>query len=124
MNTTSPESLVNKYRKSLDLKKDITMWDYDQTIISRILMEHQLCAVPPENELWKKVKLTPPEKAIDDSDVCFHGMGAWKDCNVKRTQVEGGCKRWHFHPFERNRHLMKKYKEIMDNAHIPIPLTV
>ncbi len=47
----------------------------------------------------------------DPSSRCFYGFG-WQDCNKGRSSVSGGCKWWHFYPSERERDLMRKYRDI------------
>ena len=108
----TPEELVQKYKVPMALKEDLTMWDYDQKIVTRAILESQICTIPKDNQLWTKLKMTPPMNDVNDTETCFKGRDKWLDCNIKRTSIEGGCKRWHFHVHERKNDLIKKYREI------------
>lgn len=71
----NPEQLVEAYSKQLNIGNySMYTWSYDQAVLSRIILESGLCAVPLDNELWKISHLAPPRKAIDDSKTCFHGI--------------------------------------------------
>ena len=110
---STPEELVEKWKVPLQLKDGIARWDYDQTIVTRILLESGLCSAPADNALWAYIKMKAPKEPANDTEVCFHGMKKWSDCNVKRKWIPGGCKRWHFHVYERKTVISRKYEEIL-----------
>ena len=112
----SPEDLVATYTYSMGLSYNSWTWNWDQRIISRILLKTGLCIAPVNNGIWPQSGLKAPNKAWDDSATCFHGMKKWEDC----TMVKGPekhpmkkCSRWHFYPTEREAEVQAKYEEIL-----------
>ena len=80
----NPDQLVEAYSKALGIGNySGNTWTYDQVILSRIILESDLCTVPKHNMLWKTTRLIPPEKEIDDSDTCYHGIDVSKNSNVE-----------------------------------------
>ena len=49
-------------------------WDWDQTILSRIIPGSRLCTVPEDKKIWNFVKLRPPIEEVNDEQSCFHGL--------------------------------------------------
>ena len=81
----NPDDLVEAHSDALgigDYSKYI--WNYDQTILSRIILKSGLCTVSKFNKMWIKTQLTPPEKDFDDSKTCFHGVYKWFECSMLR----------------------------------------
>ena len=67
--------MIERHKSSLGLG-DYSgyTWDWDQKLLSRIILESGLCTVPRENKIWDLVRLSPPAKYFDDSKTCFHGI--------------------------------------------------
>ena len=87
-----------------------------QLLVSRIILESGLCALPSNNTLWDSVKLNPTD--IDDSETCWHGS-EYSNCDRTTPIRSAGCKWWHFHSIERKSDLDRKFKEILNNEQPP-----
>lgn len=111
-----PQMMAN-YSQRMNFPEGYT-WDRDQHIVSYAILKSQLCSLPKDNKLWKELNLEPNEQ--DDSQTCWHGSGAFEDCNNKLwsrnilIRYHGGtCKWWHFYPTETTKDLQNKFNEIM-----------
>eukprot|EP00094_Tigriopus_californicus_P001027 TCALIF_00994-PA protein Name:"Protein of unknown function" AED:0.19 eAED:0.19 QI:0/1/0.66/1/1/1/3/108/391 len=109
--------MMATYSQRMNLPEDYT-WDRDQHIVSYAILKSQLCSLPKDNKLWKELNLEPNER--DDSQTCWHGSGAFEDCNNKLWSRNiliryhgGACKWWHFYPTESVQDLQAKFGEIM-----------
>ena len=49
---------IDKFGLVMNLGTNYT-WEVDQHISSRAILQSGLCSLPPENGLWKEVKLEP-----------------------------------------------------------------
>ena len=58
------EELVQLYNAKMELDRH-SAWDYDQLIISRILLEDRMCWASSRNNIWNLVKLEPVPKQYD-----------------------------------------------------------
>ena len=67
--------MIDRHRSALGLG-DYSgyTWNWDQKLLSRMILESRLCTVPRGNRIWDLVRLSPPAKDFDDSKTCFHGM--------------------------------------------------
>ena len=112
----SPADLVSKFETSANLVK-WSVWFYDQVILSRALLEKNLCPLPADHELWTKFNLIPEVRSsqADLEDGCYRGQG-WGNCNKAVPVMKNGspCTWWHFHPEDDKRTIWKKYFEILD----------
>ena len=67
--------MIERHRSGLGLGNySGYTWDWDQKLLSRMILESGLCTVPGENKIWEMVRLAPPPTAFDDSKTCFHGF--------------------------------------------------
>ena len=110
MAVTSPDDLVDKFYETLDLKHKHP-WDWDQIILTRIVLENRLCSTRETNTVWGAVKLKP--EAFDDAGVCFRGQKEYGNCYS--SGYGGGfkwkgCKWWHFTPQNTAETLLKKFE--------------
>lgn len=104
------EELVRKHASILD--PNIT-WDYDQIIVTRMILEFGICSLPKGHKKWSKVGLNPSIYAHDDSDVCFHGSDQYRTCNKHGAAPEQGCLKWHFDADDDKAVLWEKYAKII-----------
>jgi len=109
----SAEALVAKYEEELKLDK-VSVWDWDQQLLSRIILENELCSFDKRNTIWRSVKLEA--RPFDDSSTCFHGQG-YGNCystGMARGPRWAGCKWWHFTPQNDEASLKDKYEWLKD----------
>ncbi len=54
----------------------IDPWDYDQHLVTRLILESKLCSAKADNAVWKKVGLKPvprSELTADQINGCYGG---------------------------------------------------
>ena len=136
------EEIFEDFREIFKLVSDKSyIWDVDQKIVSRNILEKELCNLPKNNKLWENLNLNPRYRkffkvhlvliyctcknsffffrTVDDSNSCYHGRVAFEDCNsamwYRNTLIRymgGNCKWWHFYPYETKVDMERKYEEI------------
>ena len=78
--------MIERHRSGLGLGNySGYTWDWDQKLLSRMILESGLCTVPGENKIWELVRLTPPPADFDDSKTCFHGLKVINKRSVHNT---------------------------------------
>ncbi|TRY81090.1 hypothetical protein TCAL_13644, partial [Tigriopus californicus] len=79
---STPEDTIQHFLPSI-LDKKMT-WNYDQLIVSKVILQSGLCSLDPQNRLWKRLRLEPTDPQTSDVQTCYHGY-RWWDCNKART---------------------------------------
>lgn len=109
---------VNHYRNLLNISEEAELGDTDQDIVSYSIIANKKCSLQKSNTVWAKLNLPP--RPFQDSKTCWHGSGIYEDCNNVLWQRNalikyygGGCKWWHFYPYEGKKELEAKFQEIM-----------
>lgn len=88
--------LVKRHNSSLGLGDyHGYTWDWDQKILSRIILESGLCTVPSRNKIWDVVQMHPPIKDFSDNRTCFHGMKVRDYWIFDRLWEKPTCKNIH-----------------------------
>ena len=112
------QETVNHYRKLIKISST-EAWDIDQDIVTYSLLTNKLCSLQENNKVWSKLHLDPAP--FRDSDTCYHGNGLNEDCNnvlwQRNAMIKykgGGCRWWHFYPYEGVKELEDKFQEIMN----------
>lgn len=111
-------------------------WEFDQLIITRRILENNLCSLDGDNLVWAKVNLEYqpsmswkfvvisldkqclwiPGKSFEDGAICFKG-DRWDNCNIGRPRFGNKpCLWWHFYRHETALDFHKKYLTIMRKA--------
>jgi len=113
----TPEGVIERHRSGLGLGNySGYTWDWDQKLLSRMILESGLCTVPGENKIWEMVRLAPPPTAFDDSKTCFHGFKKWTDCQSNKgpkKHPSGVCSRYHFHPEDTEQEVKRVFNAII-----------
>ena len=113
----SLQGMVDHYRTLINITETET-WDIDQDIVTYSILTNKLCSLQESNKVWSKLHLEPAP--FNDHDTCYRGSGVNEDCNnvlwQRNAMIKykgGGCKWWHFYPYEGVKELEEKFQEIM-----------
>lgn len=116
----TPEGVIDRHRLSLGLGDySGNTWDWDQMLLSRMILESGLCTVPKGNRIWDHVRLSPPAKDFNDRKTCFHGIKKWKDCQENKGPTmhpSGVCSRYHFHPRDTEHDVRRVFDAIISGV--------
>ncbi|XP_040566653.1 uncharacterized protein [Lepeophtheirus salmonis] len=115
----TPEELYETFGHTLNLKK-VPLWEVDRLILSRIILESELCSLPEDLPIWTMVELEDAERRwnpmyFNDYETCFHGSG-YSTCDLHHPlkNIDGyPCSIWKFMPWEREKDIVNKQLEIL-----------
>jgi len=104
--------------KELNGAKGWGQWEVDQVILSNAILrpDRQLCSLPKNNQLWKRLKITPHE--FNDTNICFHGD--LMNCFRGNPHTRSPCPWWHFIPSDSRDYMEKVYKSILRLGRVEI----